>query len=256
MARARNIKPSLFKNEVLGVADPLLTILFESLWCLADREGRLEDRPLRIKGETFPYREGIDVNGYLTELARMGFIRRYKVGETAVIQVLKFKEHQSPHNTEKKSTLPAYDEKATNNQSGETVTVKPPLSDVGITEQKRPDSLIPDSLIPDKYTGTPAQKKKTDGENPTVKTLIDLGVNPQAAKDWLIVRKAKDGPFTQTALDDLIREAGKAGITVAQAVLICARKNWRGFNASWDWRDAMPKKTAAELLDESEAARH
>ena len=51
MARSRNIKPSLFKNEVLGVADPLYTILFEGLWVLADREGRLEDRPLRIKAE-------------------------------------------------------------------------------------------------------------------------------------------------------------------------------------------------------------
>ncbi len=85
--------------------------------------------------------------------------------------------------------------------------------------------------------------------------LVSLGVDEQAAFDWLAVRKAKNGPLTQTAVDDLIREAGKAGISVAQAVLICARKNWRGFNASWDWRDAMPKKTAAEMLDESDAQR-
>lgn len=52
MARSRNIKPGLFKNEVLGVADPIYTILFQGLWVLADREGRLEDRPMRIKAET------------------------------------------------------------------------------------------------------------------------------------------------------------------------------------------------------------
>ena len=43
--RARNLKPSIFKNELLAVADPLYTLVFEGLWCLADREGRLEDRP-------------------------------------------------------------------------------------------------------------------------------------------------------------------------------------------------------------------
>ena len=103
MARARNIKPAIFKNEILGVADPLLTILFQSLWCLADREGRLEDRPLRIKAETFPYRDGLDVNGYLTELQRSGFIQRYSIGGVALIQVVNFKKHQTPHNTEKTS---------------------------------------------------------------------------------------------------------------------------------------------------------
>jgi hypothetical protein len=57
--RARNLKPGLFKNELLGEANPLLTILFEGLWCLSDREGRLEDRPLRFCAEIFPYRRKI-----------------------------------------------------------------------------------------------------------------------------------------------------------------------------------------------------
>ena len=43
MARARNIKPALFKNEILGVADPLCTLTFQGLWMLADRDGRLEN---------------------------------------------------------------------------------------------------------------------------------------------------------------------------------------------------------------------
>ncbi|MCF5227676.1 phage replication protein, partial [Pseudomonas syringae] len=73
MARARNIKPALFKNEVLGVADPMLTLLFEGLRLLADKAGRLEDRPLRIKGELFPYRDGLDVDGMLAWLAAEGF---------------------------------------------------------------------------------------------------------------------------------------------------------------------------------------
>ena len=105
MARARNIKPSLFKNELLGEADPLVTVVFVGLWCLADREGRLEDRPKRIKAELLPYRECQDFNGYLTVLERLGFIRRYEVEGQAIIQVVNFAKHQSPHKTEKPSEL-------------------------------------------------------------------------------------------------------------------------------------------------------
>lgn len=144
MARARNIKPSLFKNELLGEADPLLTILFQGLWCLADKEGRLEDRPRRIKVEIFPYRELPDFNRYLTELARLGFIERYEVENQAIIQVVNFVKHQSPHKTEKPSELPA-------KPSGARVTFTGPSNNGSLTvkESLIPDSLIPDSLIPD-----------------------------------------------------------------------------------------------------------
>lgn len=149
MARARNIKPGLFKNELLGVADPFLMILFESLWCLADREGRLEDRPLRIKAETFPYRDGMDVNGYLTELERLQFICRYSVNGQPLIQVLNFTKHQTPHKTEKASELPAMEANSLINSVSGAITVNAPLKHDCKTAALPPDSLIPDSLIPD-----------------------------------------------------------------------------------------------------------
>ena len=49
MARARNIKPSFFMNENLAECDPLARILFVGLWTLADRDGRLEDRPKPLR---------------------------------------------------------------------------------------------------------------------------------------------------------------------------------------------------------------
>ena len=71
--------------------------------------------------------------------------------------------------------------------------------------------------------------------------LLALGVDAQVAADWLAVRKAKRAALTQTALDDVVAEAGKAGISVAQAVRICAARGWQGFRASWDWRDNRPQ---------------
>lgn len=71
--------------------------------------------------------------------------------------------------------------------------------------------------------------------------LLALGVDAQVAADWLAVRKAKRAALTQTALDDVVAEAHKAGISVAQAVRICAARGWQGFRASWDWRDDVPQ---------------
>jgi hypothetical protein len=106
MARARNIKPSFFTNEILGTLDPMVSLTFAGLWCLADKDGILEDRPIRIKGELFPYRDGLDVNGYLTVLQLHGFIVRYVVDNFSYIKVLEFQKHQHPHHTEKAKGFP------------------------------------------------------------------------------------------------------------------------------------------------------
>ena len=147
MARARNIKPSFFKNELLGEADPLLGLLFISLWTLADKAGRLEDRPLRIKAETFAYREGIDINGYLTQLLSLGFIDRYKAvcngKEINVIEIINFTKHQTPHSTEKPSELPSKPMLEPITLNNESASVN------GHINVLNPDSSNTDSLIPD-----------------------------------------------------------------------------------------------------------
>jgi hypothetical protein len=119
--RARNLKPSFFKNEILGSSDPLHSILFAGLWCSADREGRLEDRPLRLCVEIFPYRREITeecCDGMLGWLAQNGFIRRYEVGPNRYIQVLQFAKHQRPHSKEKQSEIPSFNSKQHRPRSG------------------------------------------------------------------------------------------------------------------------------------------
>jgi hypothetical protein len=142
--RARNIKPGICDNEVLGTADPLYTLLFERLWMIADRRGRLEDRPLRIKAQAFPYRDGVDVGAMLDWLASNGFIARYAVSGTKYIQILAFDKHQSPHKNEQESVIPAMDEQS-------TAKVVPPENQGSAMDALIPDSglLIPDSRIAD-----------------------------------------------------------------------------------------------------------
>lgn len=93
MARIRTVKPELFKNDELAALPVAARLLFIGLFCLSDREGRLEDRPKRIKAEIYPY-DNIDVDDQLTRLQSAGFIKRYEVGEMKAIQVINFKKHQ------------------------------------------------------------------------------------------------------------------------------------------------------------------
>lgn len=170
MARARNIKPGFFKNEDLAECSVWARLLFPGLWMLADREGRIEDRPKRIKGEIFPF-DAVEVEPLLLELVQWGFIRRYQADAKKCIQINNFAIHQCPHATEKDSDLPdesgwyTVNERAkngcitgkTSKKMGSSVqeTVNPPLVNSETTVNPpsdnalNPDSLNPDSLNPE-----------------------------------------------------------------------------------------------------------
>lgn len=107
--RARNIKPSFFKNPDLGECSPQARLGFIGLWCMADREGKVLDRAKLVKAELFPY-DNIDTEAILCELASCGLIKRYEAKGLKVIWIVNFARHQSPHFKEKASELPAFSE--------------------------------------------------------------------------------------------------------------------------------------------------
>ena len=108
MARSRNIKPGFFLNDELAEIEPLGRLLFIGLWTLADREGRLEDRPKKIKAAILPY-DNCNIDKLLQALYGKGFIVRYLVSGDGYIQVVNFTKHQNPHMKEQASEIPAPD---------------------------------------------------------------------------------------------------------------------------------------------------
>jgi len=109
MARTRNIKPGFFKNEFLAQCSSYARLLFAGLWTLADRRGRLEDRPLKLKGELFPF-ENVEVESLLQELLESegNFISRYEIEGKRYIQIENFHKHQNPNLKEVESVIPPY----------------------------------------------------------------------------------------------------------------------------------------------------
>ncbi len=139
MARSRNIKPGFFKNETLGEMPSLTRLLFIGLWTIADREGRLEDRPLRIKAEVLPY-DDCKIESLLAQLAAAGFIVRYTVEESRFISIPTWHKHQNPHVKEAASAIPAPDSHQPSTRLAPEIPARAGLI---------PSSLIPSSLIPD-----------------------------------------------------------------------------------------------------------
>jgi uncharacterized phage protein (TIGR02220 family) len=145
--RARNLKPGFFKNDSLAECDPLARILFQGLWCLADREGRLELRPKRIKAEILPY-DNADIFKLLDQLVTKGFIVAYKYDTDFFLSIPTFTEHQNPHIKEAESTIPAPFE-------SDTCTILARLN---------PESLLlnPESLLLNPVHGLHRKKKDSD----------------------------------------------------------------------------------------------
>jgi hypothetical protein len=104
MARARLLKPGFFSNEDLAEIGPLGQLLFAGLWTVADKAGRLDDRPKRIKAAVFPYYDA-DVASLLDGLDEKGFIHRYQIEDAHFIQIVKW-DHQHPHRNEPDSIIP------------------------------------------------------------------------------------------------------------------------------------------------------
>lgn len=123
MSRIRSIKPEFFFDEELADLSAMHRLLFIGLWTQADREGRMEDRPRRIKAAVFPY-EDADIEQMLSDLARGNFIIRYEAGGESYIAVRTFGEHQRPHTREAESIIPPppLDAQATNQGEAENQT--------------------------------------------------------------------------------------------------------------------------------------
>jgi hypothetical protein len=105
MARIRSIKPEFFDDEELCALSSWHRLCFVGLWLEADRDGRLEDRPKRLKPHIFPY-DDLDIDALLTTLAESGFILRYTVDGRSYIQIVNFARHQLPSRDEPPSEIP------------------------------------------------------------------------------------------------------------------------------------------------------
>lgn len=214
MARARNIKPGFFANDVLAECDPLARILFAGLWTVADRAGRLEDRPKKIKAGLLPY-DDCDVESLLEQLAERGFIARYVVGGNGYIQIETWDKHQNPHVKEAPSDIPAPEK----NSAG---TVQAPDEQPPEPAPARliPDSgyQIPDSPIPgDGAVGQSPSKAGTICKAIRAKGVLE--VNPSHPELLALIDKGVTLELFEAAAEKCAKSTPPKGLQYLLAIV-------------------------------------
>lgn len=211
MARARNIKPGFYKNEDLAECSIWARYIFPGLWMLADRDGRLEDRPKRIKGELLPF-DSQDIEPLLRELSDKGFILRYQVDGASYIQISQFKKHQSPHYSEKASVIkpPSHQDTKVHEECKTTGTLS---EDSEKTDAIKMVSQPPDSLIPDSKPSGSASDLTTVSE-----THADALLQNEKNKE-------KPKPTRAGIIASELRKRGIDTSSVREEVIDWAEKN-------------------------------
>jgi len=267
MARARNIKPGFFTNEVLAELPPFDRLLFIGLWCLADREGRLEERPKRIKMELFPC-DSYDVPSGLDSLAANGFVERYQVGELSIVEILSFQKHQRPHGTEKDSVLPdkngfltINDRKANGVVTGTARRIHVDSTDLNVNKQLSnvnpplDNALIPDPLIPEEHNTLGAGVETSiDPKSPSEMTL-EWQPDEKLLKAYALRMALPVSAFTDEATASFVCHYSASGRFETQASWVSLLVKWvkRDFASASNVRQFPVRRQSAEPDFESTA---
>jgi len=104
--RIRLLHPAFFTDATIARVSDFARLVFEGLWLLADREGRLADNVKAIDGAILSL-DARSATTALDELANAGRILRYATPVGPVIQIVNFLRYQQPHPREKPSLFPA-----------------------------------------------------------------------------------------------------------------------------------------------------
>ena len=78
------------------------------------------------------------------------------------------------------------------------------------------------------------------------------GVLESLWEDFLILRKAKRAPLTNSALEGIEQEAKKAGMNLEEALYECCARGWTGFKAEWIKKEPFDVGSATRKILERE----
>jgi hypothetical protein len=221
VSRIRSIKPEFFLHEELANLPPLHRLLFVGLWTLADREGRLEDRPRRIKVEILPY-DDCNADQMLHDLDAAGFIVRYATSDGRnAIAIPGFKTHQMPHYKEAPSSIP------------------PPSNDNSTLTQRQPDVeptstqpyAVVDLTLP---TGREGKGREGSRKGKESATSTSADVDPLFAR-WSQGYESSTGkPYVHQKRDFVQLSSLRRQLPDPEI----AERMARCFETRWCWRDS------------------
>ena len=128
------------------------------------------------------------------------------------------------------SQVKGYEDKTKTTLSPLDVTIATP------TVPPTDGGQVPPSLqVEEKGKGKEEEKEKDNKDISFnfLKSIIDLGVEEQVARDWMVVRRKKGGSNTLTAFNKIKKEIEVCSATPNECIKLSAGEDWKGFKASW-----------------------
>ncbi len=112
-------------------------VVWAYLPCFADKEGRLDDKPISLKMAMLP-NDAVNMDAILSELASRQFVARYQVDGRRFIEIRNWSRYQRPYPKEPKSHRPQY-----------SAGLETPMRDLQDTSEVSMRSLVGATSDPD-----------------------------------------------------------------------------------------------------------
>lgn len=102
--RARWVKPEFFNDRKIGQMGPVVALVYQALWCVADDGGTAICTPELLKGQMFTWWPAVGLPEIAEALRQLGESKRidcYTIGDEDYAKILRWEKHQSVHNPSK-----------------------------------------------------------------------------------------------------------------------------------------------------------
>lgn len=134
-------------------------------------------------------------------------------------------------------------------QANHRAKIKAERNESNVTDRDAPLSLPPNENNSNPPTHTPENKPaRVRGRSKPQHPAKPDDVSEKVWADFLIHRKAKAAPVTDSALDGIRREAGKAGWTMEAALGEAMARGWQGFKSDWVDKPKSPANDGGSFL--------
>lgn len=99
MARERTLKAKFFRSQSIGELPFDGRLLFQCMWCHADRNGTLKYSPKLLKADAFPFDDITcdDVCNLVERMVEQHLVYMYTVDGVEYVKIVGFKKYQKPH---------------------------------------------------------------------------------------------------------------------------------------------------------------
>lgn len=252
MARIRTIKPEFPQSESMGRVSRNARLLFVLLWTLCDDSGRARGNSRMLASLLFPYDDDAPalIDGWIAELQKESCIERYSADGSTYIEIVNWLNHQKIDKPSP-SKIPAFSESSRILANPRECSSVDQGVDQGIVDSADHRCTVTTITNPETEARTKIGVVVAQKFNP-ISFLTGNGATKQVAADYLAIRRSKKAPPTETALRELVGGAEKAGVTVQQALEVCCKKNWVGYDGSWQGAKPTTNQPGQEHLTATE----